>query len=274
LRLAEDDPRRHVVAIANPISEEMAVMRRSLLPGLLRAVAVNQSHQRRDGGLFEIGRTYAPRSDGQADEPEQIACVLFGSPGASGWRQSPDPVDVFSATGVGAALAATARVKLSPAVGAEPYLHPVRQAKLVAGAATIGVAGEVHPLVLEAAGVDGPVAFASLSLAEILEAQAAHPGFEDLISVPVSTRDVAVVVSEGVRSVDLVDCAKSAGAPLVRSAEIFDRYVGEQVPDAHVGLAIRLTLVEPGRTLTDEEIDAAVGRVVGALADAGATLRE
>lgn len=274
LRLAGDDSRRQVVSITNPISEEMAVMRRTLLPGLLRAVAVNQSHQRRDGGLFEIGRTYAPRSDGQADEAEQIACILFGRPGATGWRHSPEPVDVFSATGLAVALAATARVRLTSGAGTEPYLHPVRQAELTAEGRAIGVAGEVHPLVLQAAGIDGPLAFVSLSLADILAAQTAHPEFEDLISVPVSTRDLAVLVPDDLPSVKLIESARSAGAPLVRSAEIFDRYVGEQVAEGNVGLAIRLTLVDPGRTLTDDEIDAAVGRVVGALADLGATLRE
>ncbi len=272
LELDGDDPRRQVVRIANPVSEEMAVMRRSLLPGLLRAVAVNQRHQRRAGGLFEIGKTYEPTASGLADEPEEIAAVLFGAPGAEGWRQSPAPADVFSATGLAMALARSCRVSLAVGGGGEPYLHPVRQAQLRAGQRTVGIAGEVHPSVLRSADVDGPVAFVSLSLAALLEAAEARPEFEDVVTVPVSTRDLAVVVPETVSSAELVEASRAV--PLVRAAVIFDRYVGEQVPDGHVGLAIRLTLVDPGRTLTDEEIDAAVDRVVGALADRGATLRE
>ena len=91
LRLAPDDPRRDPVRLAHPMSGEMAVMRRSMLPGLLRSVARNQAHQRADGGLFEIGRTYAPREDGLADERRFLAAVLWGRVGAEGWRGGAAP---------------------------------------------------------------------------------------------------------------------------------------------------------------------------------------
>ncbi|MBJ7366325.1 MAG: hypothetical protein JHC53_06955, partial [Thermoleophilia bacterium] len=128
LGIPADDSVRNVVRISNALSDEMAVMRRSLLPGLLRAVERNQSHQRRDGGIFEVGRTYIPAADGLADEPEEITALLFGAPGARGWRQSPEDVDVWSATGLGIALARAAGIEADSAPGAEePFLHPVRQ---------------------------------------------------------------------------------------------------------------------------------------------------
>jgi phenylalanyl-tRNA synthetase beta chain len=261
------------VRIANPVSEEMAVMRRSLLPGLLRAVARNTRHQRRDGALFEVGRTYSPRADGLADEPEQIAAVRFGADRPEGWRERPRPVDVFTATGLAAALAAAARVPTTARPGEEPYLHPVRQAVIEGPAGPLGLAGEVHPLVLRELGIDGPVVFCALELTPLLAARPGPPVFEDLLTVPVSRRDVAVVVPDDVPAARLVEAAERAGAPLVRGVRVFDRYAGEQVGEGRVSLALRMEVVDPGRTLTDEEIDAAVAKVVAALAECGGELR-
>ncbi|MGE3140319.1 MAG: phenylalanine--tRNA ligase subunit beta [Thermoleophilia bacterium] len=273
LRMAPDDPRRDVVRMDHPMSAEMAVMRRSMLPGLLRAVARNQHHQRTDGGLFEIGRTYAPAADGMADERTWLAAVQFGRVGADGWRGAPRPVDVHTATGLAFALARAAGVRPRVEPNAAPYFHPVRQARLVAGGGPVGWAAEVHPLVLRAFDVAGPVGAVVLDLAALLAAAPGSPVYEDLLTVPVSTRDLALVVAEGIPSADLVDAASDAGAPLVRDVTVFDRYAGEQVEAGHVSLALRLHLADPGRTLTDEEIDGAVARVRDALAGRGARLR-
>ena len=273
LRLADDDPRRQVVRMAHPMSAEMAVMRRSMLPGLLRAVARNQSYQRTDGGLFEIGRTYAPAEDGQADERAWLAAVLFGRVGADGWRDAPRPADVFAATGLATTLARAAGVRVEPGPNSARYFHPVRQARMSAGEVTVGWAAEMHPLVLRAFGVAGPVAAVVIDIEALGRAVPGHPVYEDLLTVPVSNRDLALVVAEGVPAADLVGAARDAGAPLVREVRVFDRYAGEQVEEGHVSLALRLSLADPGRTLTDEEIETAVERVRDALAARGANLR-
>jgi phenylalanyl-tRNA synthetase beta chain len=277
LGLAPDDPRREVVRMAHPMSAEMAVMRRSMLPGLLRAVARNQAHQRTDGGLFEIGRTYAPLPDGQADERRWLAVVQFGRTGVDGWRTRAREVDLFSATGLAGAVTRAGGVRVEVHDNGAPYFHPVRQARLAAAGspeATIAWAAEVHPRVLKAFGVDGPVTAVVIDLQALLAAAPADPPrFEDLLTVPVSTRDLAVVVDEGVRSADLVGAARAAGAPLVRDAHVFDRYAGEQVGEGRVSLALRFSLADPAATLTDEQIDATMGRVRAALEERGARLR-
>jgi phenylalanyl-tRNA synthetase beta chain len=275
LRVAPDDPLRELVRLANPMSEEMAVMRRSLLPGLLRAAARNQAHQRPAGALFEIGPTYAPRPDGLAEERAWLAALLFGAPERAHWRAAPAPVDLFAATGLAEALGRGVRVRVSAAPGAAaPYGHPVRQAVLRAGGADVGWAGEIHPLVLREFDVRGPAAALVLDLPALLAARPAAPQFADLLSVPVSTRDLAVVVGEDARAADLAAAALGAGGPLVRDAVVFDRYAGAPVPDGKVSLALRLSIADPGRTLTDEEIEGAVDAVVRALREGfGAELR-
>ncbi len=274
LGIPEDDPRRHPVRLVNPISEEMAVMRRSMLPGLLRAAAHNQARQRRDGGLFEIGRTYAPRDDGQADEKRWLAALVWGDFHPPGWRHEGRAADYWVAVGIADALAAAAGVELRPESNGAPYFHPVRQTRFESASSTVGWAAEVHPRVLSEFDVEGPAAAVVIDLAALLAASPDTPTqYEDLVTVPTSRRDLAVVVADDVPALRLVDAAREAGAPLVRDVEVFDRYVGDQVGEGLVSLALRLTLADPGRTLTDEEIAAAVGGVVDALAALGAELR-
>lgn len=275
LRLAPDDPRRDVVRLQHPISEEMAVMRRSMLPGLLRAAARNQRHQRSSGGLFEVGRTYAPRPDGLAHEREWFASLVFGTPGAAHWRSAPPPNDVHAATGLATALCRAAGVTPRQEPNAAPYFHPVRQTRLVAGDAAVGWAAEVHPLVLRAFDVTGPATAVVLDLAALRAAAPGEPRqYEDLLTVPASTRDLALVVADDVPAAALVDTARRAGGALVRDARVFDRYAGAQVGEGLVSLAIRLVIADPGRTLTDEEIGGTVDAVRAALGSAhGAVLR-
>jgi phenylalanyl-tRNA synthetase beta chain len=263
------------VRLANPLSEDVAVMRRSLLPGLLRAAARNQAHQHPDGAIFEVGRTYAPREDGMADEREWLVGLAFGQAAAEHWRAPAPPVDLWSAKGVAETLARAVGVALDAAPASASYGHPARQAELRANAAKVGWVGEIHPDVLRAFEVRGPVAAFGLDLQALLDAAPAdRPAFEDLLSVPASTRDLALVVADDVASADLLAAARAAGGALVRDARLFDRYAGDQVPAGKVSLAIRLTVADPGRTLTDEEIEAPVAAVVAALAERfGAELR-
>jgi phenylalanyl-tRNA synthetase beta chain len=209
-----------------------------------------------------------------ADERRFLAAVQWGRVGPEGWRSAPRPADVHTAAGLAAALLRAAGVVAEPRANGAPYFHPVRQARLEAGEEVVAWVGEVHPLVLRAFEVAAPVAAVVIDLDALLRAAPSAPrAYEDLLTVPVSTRDLAVVVPERARAADLVGAAREAGAPLVREVRVFDRYAGEQVGEGNVSLALRLTLADPGRTLTDQEIDAAVARVRAALADRGAQLR-
>ncbi len=268
LHLVADDPRRQVVRLANPLSEDVAVMRRALLPGLLRAAARNQAHQHPSGAIFEVGRTYAPRPDGLADEREWLVAMMFGQPARDHWRAPARAVDFWAAKGVAETLARAADVRVTVASASANYGHPVRQAELRAGGAKVGWVGEIHPAVLRNFDVRGPVAVVGLDLQALLDAAPAErPAFEDLLSVPASTRDLALVVGDTVRASDLIAAARNSGGALVRDVRLFDRYVGDPVPAGKVSLALRLTIADPGRTLTDDEIEAPVGAVIAALRD-------
>ena len=132
--------------------------------------------------------------------------------------------------------------------------------------AKVGWVGEIHPAVLRNFDVRGPVAVLGLDLQSLLDtAPAQRPVFEDLLSVPASTRDLALIVDDAIRASDLIATARTVGGTLVRDVRLFDRYAGDPVPSGKVSLALRLTIADPGRTLTDDEIDAPVRAVVDAL---------
>ena len=103
--------------------------------------------------------------------------------------------------------------------------------------------------VTDKAQIDAMVAAVVIDLEALGGAMPGHAAYEDLLTVPVSNRDLALVVAEGVPAADLVHAAREAGAPLVRDVRVFDRYAGEQVEPGHVSLALRLSLADPGRTL-------------------------
>jgi phenylalanyl-tRNA synthetase beta chain len=210
-----------------------------------------------------------------ADEREWLVALMFGQPVRDHWRASARTVDFWGAKGVAEALARAAGVRVAVAQAAAAYGHPTRQAELTAAGVKVGWVGEIHPDVLRNFDVRGPVAVAGLDLQALLDAAPVErPVFEDLLSVPASTRDLAMVVDDAVKAADLIAVARQAGGALVRDVHLFDRYVGDPVPVGKVSLALRLIVADPGRTLTDEEIEAPVAAVVDALRGAfGAELR-
>ena len=275
LRMSPDDPRRTVVRLARPMSEEMAVMRRSMLPGLLRAASHNQAHQRSSGALFEIGRTYAPRDDGLADEREFVAVLHFGAPTSDHWRTPGGVLDIHTGIGLFGDLASVAGVEVRAEPNDAPYFHPVRQARMRSADSIVGWVGQLHPLVLRNFDVRGPAVAVVIPTDELLSAAPTGArAYAPILGVPVSTRDIAVVVADDVMAEQVLTVSRRVGGALVRDARVFDRYVGERIGVGKVSLAIRLAIADPERTLTDAEIETPVSAVVDALREElGAELR-
>ena len=275
LGLAADDPRRNLVRLAHPISEEFAVMRRATLPGLLRAAAHNQARQRPGGRIFEIGRVYSPREDGMADETDLASVLVFGPQGGGHWRSREEAFDLHSGLGLMADLAGLAGARPVAVANEAPYFHPRRQARLEADGAIVGWVGEVHPRVLREFEVRGPATMLVLSFAGLMAAASSGLArYEPVLTVPASTRDLSLVLDEEVSAARVLAVARAAGGALVRAVRVFDRYTGEGIGAGRVSLAIRLEIADPERTLVDAEIDAPVAAVVAALtSELGAELR-
>jgi phenylalanyl-tRNA synthetase beta chain len=261
----------------NPLSEDQSVMRPLLLPGLLDAAARNTAHGRDELGLFESARTFrssgalddapaeSPAGAMPADERHHLAALQTVAR-VAGWRTPGLSADFYSGRALVEALLETASVEWRAEPSELPFLHPGRQASVLAGDAALGFVGELHPEVAAAWELDGPVAVFELDLDAL-------PGggtdaYRDVTSVPAVRQDVAVVVPDDVPAARVEAAVRAGGGDLLESLAVFDLYRGDQVGAGRKSLALRLEFRAPDRTLTDEEVAerrAAIEREVEAL---------
>ena len=252
------------ITLSNPVDDSESVLRTSLLPGQLRAVAYNQRHFNGDVRLFEIGHVYLPAPEGQLlpDEREFLAVALSG-------EEAPAAVAVLDLLAEALALPA---VELREAV--LPGMHSTRAAEVVVAGRRRGAVGEVDPEVLSACGVTGRVAWLQLDLQEVLGGPRARRRYRPVSKYPPSDVDLAFVAPDRVAAA-LVERAlrASAGSLLVR-LELFDAYRGPGVPEGSRSLAYRLRFQAPDHTLTDAEVAQARQRCIDETSRrTGATLR-
>nr|WP_315384648.1 phenylalanine--tRNA ligase subunit beta [uncultured Sphingomonas sp.] len=261
--------------LANPISEDMKVMRPSLLPGLLAAAERNLKRGATSVRLFEVGRRYL------ADKERlTLDVVLAGHKTARGWQAGKaQPFDAFDAKAEALALleAAGAPVANLQVMGeAGTAYHPGQSATLRLGPKTVLASfGMVHPSVLKAFDLDGAVAAVEIHL-DALPAKKST-GFTRPAFTPPAlqavTRDFAFLVPTALAAGDLVRAVKGADKGTIVDARLFDRFTGQGVPEGQKSLAIEVTLQPGEKSFTDADLKAVADKVVAAAAKLGATLR-
>jgi phenylalanyl-tRNA synthetase beta chain len=236
--------------LAEPLTEELAVLRRTLLHGLLAAVRHNLAVGVEEIDLFEIARTFEPYGDELPEERRRVAGIVEGG--------------FARAKGVVEALYATLRIEPRFERAREEFLHPGKAARTEAG-----WVGELHPALL--AGTWG--AF-ELDLEPLFGAAAESPRYEDVITFPAVKQDLAFVVDEDVPAGDLIAAARAAAGDELREIRVFDVYRGPQAGEGKKSIAFRVALQSSKRTLSDEDAAALRGRIVSALDEQfGAALR-
>ena len=257
--------------LANPLSQELASMRTSLLPGLLMAVRHNQSRQQSRIRLFEAGMRFLPKADGLVQEP-MLAGVLVGSALPMLWSNTKTNVDFYDLKGNIEHLLSVARVATLRFVSAQrDGFHPGQCAELYEGDTCLGVLGAIHPSTLAAFDVDGPV-FA-FELSQQLLALGSLPGFTPLSRFPQMQRDLALLVPLAVNADAVISSIRQhAGADLQR-VDLFDVYRGAGLPEGYYSLAITVIWQHAERTLLDAEVQGSVDNVLTALADLAVRLR-
>ncbi len=270
------------LVLDNPISSELAVMRPSLLPGLITAAQRNRDRGFADGALFELGQAYR----GARPEDQFVAAsgVRFGHSALQGsgrhWSGEAPEAGVFAVKADAvAALSALGidQSNVSVAREAPPWFHPGRSGALKLGPkTTLGVFGEFHPDLLAVLKVDAPIAGFELYLDALPGAKkkgAAKPALEASDLQPVR-RDFAFLLDRDVAAAEVVREASGADRALISAVEVFDVFTGQGVPEGKKSLAIEVTLQPRDKTLTDAEIEAVAGKIVAAVKKAtGGELR-
>ncbi len=256
------------VALANPLSAELAVMRTALLPGLVAAAARNLARQQSRVRLFELGKVFSAADDGGAPvETLRIAALIQGDAQAEQWGASARPADFHDLKGDLESLAACAGARLEYRPSDAPQGHPGRSAEVVRVDAgeprRLGWIGELHPRLRRALGLETPALAFELDLAPLRERAVARAA--GLSRFPSVRRDLAFVAPEGVPWSALEATIRKAAGPLLADLRLFDRYIGKGVDPGFRSLATGLILQDNSRTLTESDVDVAVAAVIAAL---------
>lgn len=277
LALAPDSPQRPKVSLQNPLSQETAVLRTTLLPGLLEAGSLNARRQARDFRLFEVGKTFHPRpGEKLPEEVLRAGAVLAGRRTPLSWWSSGDQVDFYDAKGTVEALLARLGVGAASYKAGHglPWLHPGRSAVILAGDRELGWVGELHPDRLAAYDLVAPVCAFEVDLQTASAVSESGVRFRGLERYPAVERDIALLADRGTLAADVLEAIRSVDSKLIRSAVLFDAFEGGRLPEGKVSLAFRITYRSDERTLTEEEVTKLEGAVLERISErTGAKLR-
>jgi phenylalanyl-tRNA synthetase beta chain len=262
------------VALANPLSADLGVMRTALLPGLVEAARRNLARQQPRVRLFEAGRVFHQATAGAAPrETLRLAGVAYGGADHEQWGETRRSTDFHDLKGdLESVLALGANENIRYVAASEPWLHPGRSAEVWRGQTRLGVLGHLHPRLLKGLDLPGETLVFELDQAPLSERQVPRAG--DISRFPSVRRDLAVVVEDEVPWSRLEDSLRRALGGLLREVVVFDRYVGPGLEAGFKSLAMGLILQDASRTLTDLDADQAVAAALAALdRECGAKLR-
>lgn len=270
IRLPENSPLRNTVTITNPLGEDTSVMRTTILPSMCEVLARNYNNRNASACLFELGNEYIPNGNELPDEPERLAVGMYGG-----------NCDFFDIKGKINTLLEniglddceyTACIDSDDFAEANAF-HPGRCAVISKDGVKIGIVGELHHEVLENYGIGVKAYAAKLCVPEMMAMAKTEKTYKPLPKFPATTRDLAIVCDDKLPVASLEKAIKTAVGNILETVTLFDVYKGKQVGEGKKSVAYSISMRSHEGTLTDEQADAAVKRVLKELAKLGAELR-
>ncbi|MGA9660873.1 MAG: phenylalanine--tRNA ligase subunit beta, partial [Pseudomonas alloputida] len=240
--------------LANPISSDMAAMRASLWPGLVKALQHNLNRQQDRVRLFESGLRFVGQL-GDLQQQPMIAGVITGSRLPEGWANGRDGVDFFDVKADVEALLgySGALSDFTFSAGKHPALHPGQTAAIERDGKLVGYLGAIHPELAKALGLDRPVFLFELVLGDVVEGRL--PKFSELSKFPETRRDLALIAGRDVASSAVLELIRDNAGEWLTDLRLFDVYQGKGIDPDRKSLAVGLTWQHPSRTLNDDEVN-------------------
>lgn len=271
INLPADSKLRKTVTIMNPLGEDTSVMRTTILPSVCEVLARNYNNRNPEAYLFEIGNEYLPVPGEELPaEPARLAVGMYGKD-ADFFLLKGKIEALLSQTGLdGCEYEACSDTSVYPEASA---FHPGRCAVVKKDGKIFGIFGELAPVVLENYGIGTKAYAAKLEIPEMMELSDGERVYKPLPKFPATTRDIAVVCDDGLSAASIEKTIKSAVGNTLESIELFDVYKGKQVGEGKKSLAFAISMRSHEETLTDEQADAAMKRVIKELSKLGAELR-
>ena len=265
IRLPKDSALRNTLKIQNPLGEDTSIMRTTALPSMLDILSRNSAYHNKAAKLYELAKIYLPQETGLPAEPKILVLGTYGA-----------GETFFTLKGELEAIFTGLRIQKATytAVANNPSYHPGRCAKVTISGVDVGYLGQIHPLVAANYGMDAEVYCAEIDFDKLFALQLPEPSYTPLPKYPAVTRDIAIVCDEATTVGQAQDVITKAGGKLLRSVRLFDIYRGANLGDGKKSLAFSLTLRADDRTLTDDDSEGTISKILAALKDSlGATLR-
>ena len=262
------------VTLANPIASQMAVMRSSLIGGLVSTLQVNLRRKESRVRVFETGRCFLTGEAGETvpgyRQPRMLGLLMAGTVAAEQWGERDRNIDFYDLKGEIETLLHGSRLAFERVT--HPALHPGRSAAILVDGQRVGHFGELHPRWVQQYELETPPMLGELALDTLLAAEL--PAYRALANTPTVIRDLALVVAQDVAFVTIREAIEKHRALIVRSVDLFDVYAGKGVPDGKKSLAFRVVMQDTEKTLQDAEVEEAVASLVRGLSQSlGAELR-
>ncbi len=265
INLPKDSELRSSVKIMNPLGEDTGIMRTTALPSMLETVTRNINYRNSEAALFEIAKIYIPSAD-EYELPTEKQVIVLGLYGAD--------TDYYTAKGIFEELCDKLGVTITDiALEQKVSYHPYRTAKFMSGDKEIAVIGEIHPAVLANYGTDKRVVAAEIDMEALFASAKFEKEYTPLPKFPASERDISVVCTEDTYAMDIEKTIVGAAKKLLSSVSVFDVYRSDALGENMKSVSFNLTFRAADRTLSDEEVDGVMKKILKALSEKGITLR-
>lgn len=292
IKLPQDSKLRNAIKIVNPLGEDTSVMRTSIIPSVLDVLSFNYNNRNEKACLFEISKEYLPASEEKPfingnilansgkekhrysyslpDEPQRLTVGMYGG-----------EADFYALKGMIEQLLGEMKIdgyEYIRAVDSDAFdekfaFHPGRSAVIMRDGKALGILGEIHPEVQETYGIGVKTYVAKLNIPELMESAAGKITYQPLPKFPATTRDLSVICDDEIPVAELEKAIKGAVGKILEKVTLFDVYKGKQIEDGKKSVSYSISMRSHDGTLTDEQADGAMKRVLKALSAIGAELR-
>ncbi len=268
LLIPEGDKLREAITISNPLGEDYSIMRTISLNGILESLSTNYNRRNKDVKLYELANIYLPKSLPLTESPDERMQFTLGFYGDGDFFNMKGVVEEFFDS-----IGMNDTITYDPAAG-KPFLHPGRQANIIYGGVVCGYLGEVHPAVCDNYDIGVKAYVAVLDMPNIVPFATFDRKFTGVAKYPGVTRDISMVAPKEILAGQIESMIRQRGGKILESCNLFDIYEGEQIKSGYKSVAYNIVFRASDRTLTDDDVNAAMKKILNGLSGMGIELRQ